>query len=165
MSRRPSGVRYHLVDFVAESNRIEGIHRPPSVGELRAHTHFLELPEITIAALQDFVTAVASAALRAHAGMDVRIGMRTPELGGPGIVTALHAHLDQINGTAWQRHGIVHLIQRDAAVFRLHREYEHLHPFMDGNGRSGRALWLWMMGGIDAVPLGFLHTWYYQSLG
>lgn len=29
------------------------------------------------------------------------------------------------------------------------------------HGRSGRMLWMWMM---REAPLGFLHTWYYQSL-
>lgn len=42
--------------------------------------------------------------------------------------------------------------------------YETLHPFTDGNGRSGRALWLWAMGGIHRAPLGFLHHFYYQAL-
>ena len=52
----------------------------------------------------------------------------------------------------------------DASPFAVHVAYENLHPFMNGNGRSGRALWLWHMGGIEKVPLGFLRTWYYQSL-
>ena len=51
-----------------------------------------------------------------------------------------------------------------SSAYVLHCRYESLHPFTDGNGRSGRALWLWMMGGIEEAPLGFLHTWYYQSL-
>ena len=36
------------------------------------------------------------------------------------------------------------------------------HPFTDGNGRSGRALWLWQMN--NHAPFGFLHTFYYQTL-
>lgn len=41
----------------------------------------------------------------------------------------------------------------------------------DGNGRSGRALWAWMMlcrggsyGRAKVIELGFLHTFYYQTL-
>ena len=52
----------------------------------------------------------------------------------------------------------------DAGAWALHKHFESLHPFLDGNGRTGRALWLWMMGGIAQVPLGFLHTFYYQTL-
>ena len=43
-----------------------------------------------------------------------------------------------------------------------HCIFESIHPFVDLNGRVGRAIWLHMMDGN--APLGFLHTWYYQSL-
>ena len=45
--------------------------------------------------------------------------------------------------------------------------YETLHPFMDGNGRSGRILWAWQMIEHNIAPglsLGFLHAYYYQTL-
>jgi len=46
-------------------------------------------------------------------------------------------------------------------AFEVHLDYEHLHPFTDGNGRSARMLWAWQM---REFPLGFLHTFYYQAL-
>lgn len=143
--------RFTLVDFVRESNRIEGIHRDPSSLEMHAHSRLLMLPEVSIADLQQFVGDVQpSAILRDQPHLNVRVGQHIPPQGGPDIVTALGALLQGARGGSGY----------DKA-YRTHQMYETLHPFTDGNGRSGRALWLWMMG---SAPLGFLHTWYYQSL-
>jgi hypothetical protein len=52
------------------------------------------------------------------------------------------------------------------APWEIHVRYERLHPFMDGNGRSGRAIWAWMRRreGRDPFALGFLHAAYYEAL-
>ena len=47
-------------------------------------------------------------------------------------------------------------------AYENHKYFEEIHPFLDLNGRTGRAIWLHQMGG--EAPMGFLHTWYYQSL-
>lgn len=141
-----------LIDFIRESNRIEGIVREPLPLEVQAHDVFLDLPSVTTADMANFVNWVADVPLRDRSGMNVQVGPHIAPPGGPDIIARLSFILDRANN-------------RNAYnAFELHREYETLHPFMDGNGRSGRVLWLWMMGGIDKVPLGFLHTWYYQSL-
>lgn len=141
-----------LVEFIRESNKIEGIFGPPSPMEVQATELFLSLHEITIDALEALVSVYQpDAKLRDQYGMDVFVGNHIPPKGGPYI-----------------RHSLERLLvdfkrgQNQSVPYLSHQYYEELHPFTDGNGRTGRALWLWYVGGN--APLGFLHHWYYQSL-
>ena len=138
---------FTLRDFVRESNRIEGIYRTTKA-EITAHEALLDAPVLLVSVIEDFVARVACAGLRDRVGMDVRVGHHVPPPGGPDMRRLLGGLLARIDMTPFERH----------------RQYEYLHPFMDGNGRSGRAIWLHDMGGIERAPLGFLHHWYYQSL-
>ncbi len=140
--------------FIEESNKIEGIFRLVTPQELEAHKRLLALTEIDIADLQRFVEVIAPGKLlRNKVGRDVCVGGHVPPAGCPEIE---HLLMDILRDAA------------DGDPYFVHHHYEMLHPFMDGNGRSGRALWLWMMkkrGALNhALQLGFLHAWYYQSL-
>lgn len=140
----------YLVDFMRESNWIEGIKRAPTTDECEALKTFLGEAKITVTALQELVKVFQpDAKLRDRVGLDVRVGQHVPPHGGSHIKKELEALLDKINAAKLDS-------------FQGHVAYETLHPFTDGNGRSGRAVWLWQLGG--RAPLGFLHTFYYQSL-
>lgn len=143
---------FDLWTFVQESNRIEGIFKNDVTVEFEAHERFLRLDRVTIGDLVVLVDALQPGAVpRFTQGRDVRVGNHVPVRGGPHVTQYLQRILDEAN-------------EKQSSPWASHVEYEILHPFTDGNGRSGRALWLWHMGGIDRAPLGFLHHWYYQSL-
>lgn len=139
--------------FVAESNRIEGIKRVTQY-ERDAHKELWSLEEVLVGDVEKFVARVAKAELRDRVGMNVRVGTHVPPRGGPRIRSDLVDLLAAMNE------------RRPPVPYYWHCEYETLHPFMDGNGRSGRALWAWHMMhvGHDPFALGFLHTFYYQAL-
>jgi hypothetical protein len=142
-----------LKSFIDESNRIEGIIKPPAgpITELGVYIDLLNLDRIRKSDLVNFNRLVQPGArLRDKPGLDVKVGNHIAPSGGPEISGRLRAILamDQ----PWHQH----------------QAFEHLHPFTDGNGRTGRALWLWHMLNrgkeAEVIRYGFLHLFYYQTL-
>lgn len=140
--------------FVRESNLIERIAREPILEEVAATQIITALTDVRVEDVQRFVSVCQpDAVLRQDRGQDVRVGHYVAPPGGQHIYVRLQellAHASQGSLTPW----------------RLHVAYEMLHPFTDGNGRSGRALWLWRMirHRDRRAELGFLHAFYYQTL-
>ena len=142
--------------FLIESNRIEGITRDPTPQELSETAKFLDLDTVGLDDLRRLAIIYASGRgiLRERIGMDVRVGNHFPPPGGSSVRRELVKLLDD-------------LADPDISPFEWHIQYETLHPFMDGNGRTGRAIWAWQMlkrGHERWLEIGFLHEHYYQSL-
>lgn len=141
--------------LVREFNKIEGIDRAPYEAEISELKRFTSLEEVTVKELERFVYVFQPGGmLRNRPGVNVMIANHLPLAGGPQVETELRLLLGEI---------------RDGRLdpFQAHCEYEHLHPFTDGNGRSGRALWTWHMiktGQEHRLIIGFLHNFYYQTL-
>lgn len=146
-----------LYSFVEESNRIERIFEVKK-DHLDAHRRLLSLDHIKVIDLEEFVYRVQpDAVLRVGVGPEynVRVGSHIAPPGGPDIKDKLEHILAYC---------------RDDDPHTVHIKYENLHPFTDGNGRSGRALWLWLMmksgrqNRFMANNYLFLQSFYYQTL-
>ena len=142
-----------LQQFLIESNAIEGITviTPPQT--LQHIDEFLTLGLDTDRVVTLAQTIQPNVQLRSLVGLNVIVGNHTPPPGGPGIVSALAS--------------LICLISEDTiGPWEAHCKFETLHPFTDGNGRTGRLLWLWqMMTHYDyQLQRLFLHEFYYQTL-
>ncbi len=148
------GTKMNFDQFVTESNRIERIVRPPTKEEVDATKRFVTMdsrPTLDLLCALANIYAPDKGFLRNQRGMDVRVGNHIAPRGGPQIYRELERLLATIE---------------EVEPFNFHVAYETLHPFMDGNGRTGRALWAWQMWreNQSLLDLGFLHAWYYQTL-
>ena len=144
-----------VVAFIKESNKIEGIVRDPTDEETNEFYRFIDLEKCpTISDLVQFVSVYQpNARMRNAQGLNVSVGRHFPPLGGPDIPVQLRIILDN-------------MVLR--TPYETHVAYETLHPFTDGNGRSGRMLWAWNVNREDWTEAwmqrGFLHSFYYQAL-
>lgn len=144
----------NLHQFILESNMIEGIIRKPKQCEINAHNKLISTKKPNLQTVIDFVEACEpTAKLRNKPGMNVRVGGRVP-IYGSGFVQSLLEDM------------IENLIDLPTITpVEFHKKYEKLHPFMDCNGRSGRALWYWQMVNLhNRWPDRFLQEYYYQTL-
>jgi Fic family protein len=142
-----------IVDFVRESNRIEGITRDPTLDEIAAHERLLALFEVHVPTLNNFQSVIAPGhPLRNREGLDVHVGHYVAPPGHP----KLRGRLERI----------CRLANCGADPWLIHCKFELLHPYMDGNGRTGRALWMWQTHSLGRNPfaLPFLQAFYYQTL-
>ncbi len=139
---------HQVTKFLSESLSIEGIYRVPTDVEIKATIDFLNEPLTADTVITLQATYAPKKPLRDKYGMGLRIGDYIAPKGCPDMRAMLDTVL-QITDP-WE----------------CHIAFESLHPFMDGNGRTGRTVWAWKMYELrqDPFSLPFLHRFYYQTL-
>ena len=142
-----------LENFIIESNHIEGEKTFPEK-ELPIYEWWLasDLDEDNLRQFHQRLCDARNQLAKSERGIyrKVPVYVGRKEMTNPGSIRRL---MIQFFGGLDER-----------SPFENHKLYERIHPFVDLNGRTGRAIWLHQMLEKQDVPLGFLHTWYYQSL-
>jgi len=150
---RDPGRASQLRRFLTESLAIEAIYRGPTDAETAATVEFLAAPLTLLSVVAVQGVYAPGHPLRVREGdPPLRVGAHVAPPGGPWLEKELADLL-----------GYSKLL---ADPYLMHVEFEKLHPFLDGNGRTGRALWAHTMlrNGLDPFDLPFLHRFYYQTL-
>lgn len=140
-----------IFEFIKQSNELENIFRDPTQDEIKEFKRFITLPAITISEIERFLSIYQpDAKLRNEYGLNVKVDNYYPPFGSPEMGSKLNEVLTISD------------------PFLLHMNYEFLHPFTDGNGRSGRALYAWAIKDSPRRSLGwknnFLTNFYFEAL-
>jgi hypothetical protein len=135
----PAALGTWVPAFVRANNALAGITRPPTRQEIAAHRGLFAADALRVENLEMFVHHVAGARIRAAGEDDIGIC-------DDGHVFKLDPRADLATIVAAAR-------ILAAPPERLHRLYTLLHPFTAGNGRCGRALFMWqVIRGAKAGP-------------
>jgi len=143
--------------FLRDSNRIEGIAAPPTKPQIMAFMRFTHLDVLHVDTIEAYTKTVQpNAKLRIAPGCNVTVGKHVPPAGGQAVLYSLQNLLETLNEN-----------KERLCPWVWHGWYESLHPFTDGNGRSGRAIYAWhclQSNKHRFMELGFLHDAYYRAL-
>jgi len=133
-----------LIDFLRESNAIEGVYDDVSLQDaLKAWKYLIKHDRLTPTIVKTthrllmVLQPIPRGLKGAYRDCEIEIGGRMG-LTYPLVPLRVKEWCIQMN-TSW----VANKANNDQDIIRDHITYERIHPFIDGNGRTGRMFYNW----------------------
>lgn len=158
--KRPS--KKEVIEFLQESNAIEGVYDDDSLAQaLVAWKFLMEWPKLTVGVMlrvHKMLMLNQTNLLPSDKGYFRNI---TVYIGGKAAINAIHVP-EKIEQLVLNMNDAIENGKKETNIWKEyitkehHIQYEHIHPFIDGNGRTGRMFYQWeriMLG----IPMNIIH--------
>lgn len=160
------------IEFLDHSNRIEDVRSEEALEDaIEAWEYAKSLSEITLKDLFEIHRLLLKRIDPDIAGRfrtyDIQIGGKIKKFRG---LEVLESQTQEALDLLKEGEALPLAAQRNGLARRAHVQYEDVHPFPDGNGRSGRILYNWHRAKLG-LPLHIIHegdeqmeyyTWFTQ---
>lgn len=145
------------IEFLRESNKIEEVYDDFALEDAKkAWKYALTVDVMTPGEISKIHAILMKRIDPQIAGtfrtFDIRIGRNIVRYKGMDILlSTLQDICDKLNNDDLSADSLARAYAKET-----HVDYEHLHPFPDGNGRSGRILYNWHLTRMDC-PIHVIH--------
>lgn len=150
--------RDKVTEFLRESNAIEGVFDDDSLQQAKyAWEYVIKQPKLTTGVILKThkILMLHQNLLPSEKGFFREVAVWVGATYGADwkqVPNLINQWAKYVNDAVGQMHDVENTLNPDREAFNArlyHVQYERIHPFVDGNGRTGRIFMNWMLQKLD----------------